>query len=950
MKTKSVYILGIEAKDVYLANNLVEPITDGYVSKSRKNYLNALDYSLDLIKMREIYEKVYRNRRFTYTENGKEFTDHAVVIKFNYAYKEYNKASANIYVKAGYTYNQIKNEFTNDYPMVFRGDQLIAIKLKEKCKPVLTTLPEYFIYDKDNEYYILHSEPKVVKSKSELREYLYQNGFMCNGIKFVRDKRSSGSSRVGKCMFIDSKLYYQMQQWEKCGLTINKGDPIDLAAYESYIALPQSSCIDTIELQPENFLVIDDYVSTFEDTVIAVDYENGELTSERKKGQVSNSIFDGESLGDESIFTKYPTRSMLLLRNRFFKTACFKCKIKQWFSDNGITDISQLNGFTLAKDISDIKIITTPSSIKYMKFGTLQQWFDNLHTTFGIIKHEKPTHYLDGKMVQCHYQLINTLQLSEDEVRELCQPTLDYITKIRNDPDVLKYHIKYPYNTADEVVPLSTKNEIIFKLLGMNDKFSQTKMYQSFRDELVRSMIDNIKQGHILINGNYSTLLGNGIEMLQHSIGTFNGESIISKGNIYSKRFPFGTTLIGSRSPHICSGNILLSKNTDNELISRYFNLSDEVVYVNAIGENIQQRLDGCDYDSDTLLLSDNEILINAANRNYHLFDVPTSFVSAKKTKRYFTAEDKSDLDIKTSVNKIGEIVNLSQYLQSIMWDRIYKDGKSKNRENNDTIILNQKELYQDICKLAVLSGIEIDKAKKEFDVNTQKELHKLKAKYSVYVGDEENKRIKKPMFFKMITLNNGYTLNPKHKYAYFHTPMDYLQKIINQFNFRRNTLDEITIPFSDIVMPVNLHSMPSDYVVKMSEKAYRVLDLIKQLKQEISSLYINYDSKSKEEKKNIHDIVQDKKEECINYINDISIAPYAMYLLVKEIDNERNSGYARLIFNILYGTPNQSFFGMIRDNSDNLFKLVEDDNGDIDLFGYKYSKIALNDTDTDME
>lgn len=356
------------------------------------------------------------------------------------------------------------------------------------------------------------------------------------------------------------------------------------------------------------------------------------------------------------------------------------------------------------------------------------------------------------------------------------------------------------------------------------------------------------------------------------------------------------------------------------------------------------------DYDSDTLLLSDNEILINAANRNYHLFDVPTSFVSAKKTKRYFTAEDKSDLDIKTSVNKIGEIVNLSQYLQSIMWDRIYKDGKSKNRENNDTIILNQKELYQDICKLAVLSGIEIDKAKKEFDVNTQKELHKLKSKYSVYVGDGDNKRIKKPMFFKMITLNNGYTLNPKHKYAYFHTPMDYLQKIINQFNFRRNTLDEITIPFSDIVMPVNLHSMPSDYVVKMSEKAYRVLDLIKQLKQEISSLYINYDSKSKEEKKNIHDIVQDKKEECINYINDISIAPYAMYLLVKEIDNERNSGYARLIFNILYGTPNQSFFSMIRDNSDNLFKLVEDDNGDIDLFGYKYSKIALNDTNTDME
>ena len=940
-RTNSVYILGIEAKDVYLANNLVNPISEGYVSKNKKHYLNALDFSLDLIKMREIYEKVYRNRRFTYTENGKEYTDRAVVIKFNYAYKEYNKASSNIYVKAGYTYNQIKDQFDDNSPLFFIGDELIAIRLGEKCKPVLTNLPEYFAYDKSNECYILVKEPKVVKSKSELRRYLYENGFMCNGIKFVRDKRSSGSSRVGKCMFLDSNLYYQMSQWEKCGLEIDKTKPIDLAAYESYIALPQSSCIDTMELQPENFLVIDDYTSTFEDTVIAVEYEDGELKATRKKGKISNSIFDGESLGDESIFWKYPTRSMLLLRNRFFKTACFKCKLQQWFADNGITDISQLNGFTLAKDIKDIKIVTTPSSIKYLKFGTLQQWFDNLHTVFGIVKHEKPTHYLDGKMVQCHYQLINTLQLTEEEVQKLCEPTLDYIVKIRQDPDILKYHIKYPYDSADTVEPLMTKNEVVLKLMGMNSKFSQTKMYADFRKDLIKSMIDNVKQGHILINGNYSTMLGNGVEMLQHAIGRFNGESVIGKGNIYSKRFPFGKTLIGSRSPHICSGNILLSRNTDNELISKYFDLSNEVVYVNAIGENIQQRLNGCDYDSDTIMLSDNEILINAAKKNYHLFDVPTSFVSAKKTKRYFTAEDKCDLDIKTSVNKIGEIVNLSQYLQSIMWDKIYKD--IKRGADSETAIKNQSEVYRDICKLAVLSGIEIDKAKKEFDVNTQKELHKLKAKYTVVIGKGENTKIKKPMFFKMITLNNGYSLNPRHKYEYFNTPMDYLQKLVNRFNFRKYGISNDVIPFSDIIVPSNVHSLPQSYANQCREKANRILNLIKSLYSEIQSLYINYDSKNKEEKEKIRIIANDKKDECAKYINDISLSQYSMYLLIKELDNLSQTRYVSLIFNTIFRTPNQEFFKMVKQCSDNIYEIVEDSNGDIELFGYKYAKMSVN-------
>lgn len=146
------------------------------------------------------------------------------------------------------------------------------------------------------------------------------------------------------------------------------------------------------------------------------------------------------------------------------------------------------------------------------------------------------------------------------------------------------------------LTPLNSKNEIIFKLLGINENFSKTSLYYDFRDDLIRSMIRELKQGHVLINGNYSTLLGNGLEMLQHSIGTFNGESVIGKGNIHSTRFEYDKTILGSRSPHICAGNVLVVKNVANEEIDRYFNLSNEVVYVNAIGENIQQRLNGCDY------------------------------------------------------------------------------------------------------------------------------------------------------------------------------------------------------------------------------------------------------------------------------------------------------------------------------------------------------------------
>ena len=357
--------------------------------------------------------------------------------------------------------------------------------------------------------------------------------------------------------------------------------------------MTSSSIIDTLELKPENFLVVDDYESTFTDTVVGVQFENGQLIAKEQDFQITNSIFDGETLLDESCFPEqYRQYSMLLLRQRMFKSACFKTKIQKWFADNNITEISQLNGFTVAKNISDIKVITTPSSIKFVKFGTLQKWFDILEPTFGIVKHEKPTHYFDGRKVSCHYQLLNTLQLSEKEVNDLLEPSLDYIAKVRSDPAVLRYHINYPYDEMD-ITPLNSKNEIIFKLLGMNANFAKTQLYYDFRNDLVKSLIRELKKGHILVNGNYSTLLGNGYEMLQQSIGTFEGKSVIGKGNIHSKRFEYDKTILGSRSPHVCSGNILLVNNVASDEIDKYFDLSNEVVYVNAIEENIQQRLNG---------------------------------------------------------------------------------------------------------------------------------------------------------------------------------------------------------------------------------------------------------------------------------------------------------------------------------------------------------------------
>ena len=122
---------------------------------------------------------------------------------------------------------------------------------------------------KFNYTYKSNSE-KPIKVK-QLREYLYTNGFNVNGVRYVRYKRSAGSSREGTCLFIDERLYKYMAKWSECGIK----PKCDLASWESYRALSLSSIKGTIEIPLDGILFVPDYKSTFTDEVVSVEVQDG---------------------------------------------------------------------------------------------------------------------------------------------------------------------------------------------------------------------------------------------------------------------------------------------------------------------------------------------------------------------------------------------------------------------------------------------------------------------------------------------------------------------------------------------------------------------------------------------------------------------------------------------------------------------------------------------------
>ena len=746
-----------------------------------------------------------------------------------------------------------------------------------------------------------------------LREHFYTNGFCVDGVHYVRYKRSAGSSREGKCLFIDERLFRAMNKWSDCGLKEQK----DLASWESYKALSLSSVKGTVEIPLEGILFVPDYKSTFTEEVVSVEIKDGSLCAEQKQAQITNDIWDGESLLDESLFAgNYADKHMLLLRNKFFKSCAFRTKLQKWFADKHITlsDLKVRGFVTLADDIAQIVMVTTPDSLKYLKFAgglsekNIKQWAAHTNGTFGVVKWDQPTRFFRGKMVQSSYQLLNTLPLTEEEVHSLLQPSIDYVALLRKDTDFMRYHFSDAFarekdGEEEQQDGLAERADVIFTLLHNYPYFDETALYANFRSDVVRSLKERLKCGHILLNGTNATLFGNGPELLKY----LAGEEMIPElkpGQVRSERFADGAKLLCARSPHITMGNLYCAENALGGGIWDYFDLGENIVCVNAIGENIQQRLNGCDYDSDTMLITDDALLVSAAERYNGTFKVPVCNIQAEvKTEQTLAA-----LDHDTSVNKIGEIVNLSQKLNSILWDELHNGADEQEIHS----------IYSDICKLAVLSGLEIDKAKHTFEnIRVSKELTALRKKYAR----------PSPQFFTEIDERKT------KQYAFYHTAMDYLYAQVKKLHFRKGREQyEVYRPISSNLS----YNISSGNATEYRHKD-KIVQIIDESKAAVNRLYQTIRTADEQEREVLYAQIADIKAERDKQVAKWLTNENVLILVLRHY--EKNSAADWRIYAALINHP--IFSELLWELYDGTaLQVVEDENGEYTLYGRKFTKI----------
>lgn len=257
---------------------------------------------------------------------------------------------------------------------------------------------------------IVEVEGKKTKrliSKKKLRRMAYKDGVTINGIHYVNYQRTSSKARVGNDLFIREDYFEKMDNWQNLDIPFskmvksqdrNKPNPFeeaDIVSIRSYQSLIASSIFGVLDIDPYSILLIDDESgqATMDCNVIKpLPTENGkgtELKVIKEPYTQKTDLWDGQSLLDFSVFKngKYATKNkddevvehsyapygFILLRNHFFKTAAFNTNLQEYYKER-FKDVENPilpDMFGNKFKAEDIKMVTTPNSVKIFKFSDI---------------------------------------------------------------------------------------------------------------------------------------------------------------------------------------------------------------------------------------------------------------------------------------------------------------------------------------------------------------------------------------------------------------------------------------------------------------------------------------------------------------------------------------------------------------------------------------------------
>lgn len=587
--------------------------------------------------------------------------------------------------------------------------------------------------------------------------------------------RTPGKAKKGSCMFITEQLYDAARNFLYMGIQLPEENApiVEIGAYSSLIT---SSIVGRVKIEPEQILVVKDVDAFFQTNVISVETDENRhcIAVPVENYQVKNTLFDGQALIDTSIFPEWG-EGYILLRHHFCKMAAFHANIQLFMQDYfgaqyETATVTDMFGHEVR--VKDIKLITTENALKWLKFDiSYEYWSDWVRSNgslFGIVKTAHRSKL--GEVQRMSYQMINALDMAI--MPQVVQCSMNYIEQLKTNDDVFLDYLRDNSNFSNDY-------EVLVALVEQNRDFLRSEYFRHRKEWIIRSYVLNFKNGKIIQNADNLIIIGSPYAMLLHAVGedvnkdnTFCTES----GTIrcWTGRFDDGEYLAEFRSPFNSKNNMGYLHNVYHEYFDRYFQFGKQIIAINMIGTDFQDRNNGSDQDSDSLYVTNQPDIVKYACQCYMDFPTIVNNIPKEKNSYSLSLENYAAIDNNLAAAQlaIGESSNLAQVCLTYTYN--FPDKK-----------------YDDyVCILSVLAQVAIDNAKRRFDIDLVQEIARIKKDMNI-------KEFGYPSFWGLIRKD----FNKKRINSKLICPMNYIFSInVGKY---RNSLS--TLPMSDFFIKQNV-------------------------------------------------------------------------------------------------------------------------------------------------
>ena len=792
-------------------------------------------------------------------------------------------------------------------------------------------------------------------------------------VKYKRLLGTAGSIKKSTIIFVNEEIHEELMTRLNNGRNLEK--KFVPAKLNAYYAL---ACSASIAVSWPRVIVVNDAFTHFKSDVLLVDDSDPNFEEPIVKPvndyDIEYNVSDGMGFVTPEMSTKWAQElnegneplSGVNTRCSFLKGMLFTIPFKE-FAEEVAHTYKIIDAWGVERDIRDADAIITVSMLKlWDSYSSYEEYYEN------CIKHgyefavAKSTPHKLRNVHTTNYQYLQDFELNDEQIDQLISPTVKKIKDCLG----LDWRRLILYmcgqgldeRTVDYMEPMC-------KAIMANPGLIDDPYVRSKVQRMIQKRIKTAKIGVLDVEGDYAILGNDPYSLLQNMFG-MPVTGLLKAGECYHQYWTDKGVdeVVMFRAPMTSHNNVCKMRVVASDEMKKWYRYIHTCCFINS-WDTTAIRLNGADYDSDSVFSTNNKVLLDTFQYKKTLMCVQSNTV-----KKIPTLEDFVSSEINGFGDSIGSITNRATNMISLR-EKFEKNSAEYELLSYriDTMMNYQQNAIDRIkgivarpipktwidarsCKIKDTDNIEKQQKMRLFkrvaaDLKPYFFIYRyshIKAKYDQYnksVGSNCKIRFGKSLYelqnSEILTQEEQIFLENYEKYM----PISIAPGVMNRICWRIEGAFQSTDVLPDVYFDKNILKNDSEY----TDEEFNDVKILYDEYNKSIQLVLRKQKKNEEADENVGLIVDQLKQTFLEECNKICPNSEVLSNIVVDLcySSSKNKTFAWDV------AGEQLFQNVLKKNNNTIRFPVRDENGDFEFCGERFSirtKVVGGEKNDDFE